>query len=182
MENAPKPKKPIWKRWWFILIVGLMLLVAFTPEPEEQQAVTPPPIQSATPQLTPTPVPAPMPQPTQSTALTSPDDAAKALLASLTEYLGNNFAGTTWYPLVERVRVGVDTRKRTFSVVAETKIFPDGDAPRPARSISMALQGWALDVERAGQLKLDWLAVYGERAGGLVELRSWGSIFGWRDR
>lgn len=184
MENAPKPKKPVWKRWWFILSVTALVVAFITSGGEDSvpQAVAPPTNAPAVTAPVPPPLSPASSPPTTTTPPTSSDDAAKVLLASLTEYLANNFVGVSWYPLIESVRVGANTNKRTFSVVAETQIFPDGDAPRPARSISMALQGWALKVEREGPLRLDWLAVYGMRAGGLVELRSWSSISGWRDR
>ena len=50
MENNPKPKRPIWKRWWFIMLVGFVALfvIAGSGAPPEQATNPPPATQSPT--------------------------------------------------------------------------------------------------------------------------------------
>lgn len=49
MDNTPKPKKPIWKRWWFIALVLIIAIGAFAPsgdKPDDKAASNPPPTSS----------------------------------------------------------------------------------------------------------------------------------------
>lgn len=108
------------------------------------------------------------------------NENARKLVDHLSETLRLNFQGTSWYPLIERVEVSVD-RSGTFSVNARTAIFPDGDAPRVAGNISAALMSWALTVEEKTPLKLQHLQVFGRRGDTEALLRSWSSLFGWKD-
>lgn len=98
----------------------------------------------------------------------------------LTTYLAQNFSGTSWYQLIDRVSVSVNAREREFSVTAHTGIYPDSDAPRSAIVIAGALKGWALDAEKEHQIELQNLAVFGVRGGVPVQLREWSILWGWR--
>ena len=106
----------------------------------------------------------------------------KILLDDLKNYMARNFAGTSWYSAIDSVNVKVDVRRRKFSVMAQTQLYPGPDAETPARHISMALQGWVVHISGEHNLKVTRVGVRGTRAGRAVELRTWDNIFGWRDR
>ena len=104
------------------------------------------------------------------------------LSTELAEYLQLNFGGTSWYEYIEEVGVYVNMQKRTFAINVKTIIYPDSDAAQPAQGIAGALMSWARGIERDKKLTLNRLAVYGEKAGQMVELRTWDDTFGWRNQ
>jgi len=103
-------------------------------------------------------------------------EADLELSKKLTEYLWLNYGGgpqgskyaTSWYPLIMAAGVYKDAEKNVFMVIIEMFMFAeiDADTKRAAKTIGLAVESWAKDIESETGLGLDLVKVYGKPGGG----------------
>lgn len=116
-----KPKRKIYKRWWFwvaVFIIFAVYSVVSDQNPTSNKTVS-------------------SPVPSQTANETTSAQTAKSSIdpKKIDQYLKDNFAGTPWYDLIQSIAVN------GTSVDVHTSIYPDSEGRQTAKQMVGILYG-----------------------------------------
>jgi hypothetical protein len=148
------------KRWGIALLIvgGLIVAVNIShaseaPAPKPAPAITTP---APAPEPT-TPAPAPEPEPAPALEPQDTTPAPKPQDNSAHAWIKDNYPGTSWVDNITSIKEQGDV------LWAETDLFPDSDAARPASAICAALSAYQISETDAGFTGVTVRAVDGQR-------------------
>jgi hypothetical protein len=152
--TPPEVKLSSAKRWGIaLLVVGGLIVAVNISHANEAPAAKPAPTTSA-PAPAPTtsaPAPAPEPEPTTPEAAPEPQDTAPAPAPEPQDngtqahtWIKDNYPATSWVTSITSIKAQGDV------LWAETDLFPDSDAERPASAICAALSAYQISETDAG--------------------------------